>query len=438
MVLVFSFFSTLISLSQNPNYLRDIDGNIYKTIKIGNQVWMAENLRVTCYRNGDSIPNITNNKQWSKDTLGAYCNPNNYVKNAADYGRLYNYYAVSDPRGLAPEGWHVATMNDWRHLRSNLSSYEITGLHMQEIDSDYWSKKMQNSGNFIWVKLELLKVSLEEYNKSMDDIISSYQNKYKQEIDSVFWEKLRDDYTHVVEREMQTGIFLDILYSFYNFDTTNFDYQKEKELENELAILKQLKHELFQNLKNKIKIEFLPEAFAEYYYNIDTITFINQKKKVTEIYKMKYDSIYSYHFERMITSIESGFIDSVMKLDTIIPNSVKKAKQRIYVISWKNDKQKSDTIYWNKDVQKYDIMAWYYVKFASNNSGFNALPAGYRASYGEYVWLGQAAYWLVTKSDKPNYVWFHNLCDNCFGTMGHDMFAFKRKSFGYSIRCVKD
>ncbi len=98
----------------------DIDGNIYKTVKIGNQWWMAENLKVTHYQNGDSIPHVTDDIQWRNLTTGAYCNYNNDTTNVAIYGRLYNWDAVNDNRNIAPTGWHVPSDNEWKQLEMQL------------------------------------------------------------------------------------------------------------------------------------------------------------------------------------------------------------------------------------------------------------------------------------------------------------------------------
>lgn len=103
----------------------DVDGNIYQTIKIGDQWWMAENLRVICYRNGDSIPNVTDNTEWTDLTNGAYCNYDNDPFIAATYGRLYNWYAVDDSRSIAPEGWHVPTDEEWKELERDLGMSEL-------------------------------------------------------------------------------------------------------------------------------------------------------------------------------------------------------------------------------------------------------------------------------------------------------------------------
>lgn len=94
----------------------DIDGNTYQTIKIGNQWWMAENLKVTHFRNGDIIPNITDNTKWKKLATSAYCNYDNNSENVEIYGRLYNWYAINDSRNIAPEGWHVPTNNELQIL----------------------------------------------------------------------------------------------------------------------------------------------------------------------------------------------------------------------------------------------------------------------------------------------------------------------------------
>ena len=96
--------------------LTDIDGNVYTTVKIGDQWWMAENLRVTHYRNGEFIPHVTGNLTWENLKSSAYCNYNNDITNVATYGRLYNWYAISESRNIAPTGWHVPTDEEWKEL----------------------------------------------------------------------------------------------------------------------------------------------------------------------------------------------------------------------------------------------------------------------------------------------------------------------------------
>ncbi len=97
----------------------DIDGNVYETVQIGEQVWMAENLKVTNYRNGDEIP------------TGAYVYEND-PSNAETYGNLYNWYAVDDGRGVCPEDWHVPTDDEYTALSDYLGGTSVAGGKMKE------------------------------------------------------------------------------------------------------------------------------------------------------------------------------------------------------------------------------------------------------------------------------------------------------------------
>jgi uncharacterized protein (TIGR02145 family) len=127
----------------------DIDGNVYQTIKIGDQWWMAENLKVTHYRNGDPIPNVTDPGEWTALSTGAYCEYDNDIDNAAVYGRLYNWYAVDDSRDIAPDGWHVPSDAEWMQLEMYLglsqAQAEATGWRgtdeggkLKETGTDHW------------------------------------------------------------------------------------------------------------------------------------------------------------------------------------------------------------------------------------------------------------------------------------------------------------
>jgi len=117
---------------------KDADGNVYLTVKIGDQVWMAENLKTTRYQNGDSIPNVTGATEWGNLTMGAYCYYDNNSNNAAIYGRLYNCYAVNDSRNITPVGWHVPSDSEWQTLVDYLGGNSIAGGKMKEIGTTHW------------------------------------------------------------------------------------------------------------------------------------------------------------------------------------------------------------------------------------------------------------------------------------------------------------
>ncbi len=104
-----------------PATVTDIDGNTYNTIQIGNQCWMRENLKTTTYRNGTAIPIVTNNTTWSNLTTGAYCWWDNNIAWKNKYGALYNAFAVVNPNGLCPTGWHIPSFAEWNTLENSIS-----------------------------------------------------------------------------------------------------------------------------------------------------------------------------------------------------------------------------------------------------------------------------------------------------------------------------
>lgn len=108
--------------------ITDIEGNIYNTIQIGNQLWMADNLRTTKYCNGDEINDTTGFINWELIMTGTFCNYNHDENFVSSYGRLYNWFAVNDHRGLAPVGWHIPSDDDWKELE------EYLGMSQEEAD----------------------------------------------------------------------------------------------------------------------------------------------------------------------------------------------------------------------------------------------------------------------------------------------------------------
>lgn len=137
----------------NPNHtygtLTDQDGNIYKTIRIGTQTWMAENLRVTHYRNMEAIPDFNENTTWRNLYTGAYCN--NTITNNNDtiatYGRLYNWYAVGDSRNISPVGWHVPSNAEWMILINYLGEGTAAALKLKESGTKHWKNPLFTYSN---------------------------------------------------------------------------------------------------------------------------------------------------------------------------------------------------------------------------------------------------------------------------------------------------
>lgn len=134
-----------LGLKKEEAIMVDIDGNAYPTViinrpdnpvsantsSIGQQIWTVRNLEVSRYRNGDPIPQVTDPVQWAQLTTGAWCYYNNDPANGPIYGKLYNWYAVNDPRGLAPTGYHIPSETEWTTLINFLGGPEFAGGKMK-------------------------------------------------------------------------------------------------------------------------------------------------------------------------------------------------------------------------------------------------------------------------------------------------------------------
>jgi uncharacterized protein (TIGR02145 family) len=114
------------------NIVTDLDGKAYKGVQVGIQVWTAENLNVSKYRNGDEIPQVQDAAEWAALTTGAWCYYENKDENGTIYGKLYNWFAVNDPRGLAPEGFHIPSDEEWTTLTDYLGGKRIAGSQLME------------------------------------------------------------------------------------------------------------------------------------------------------------------------------------------------------------------------------------------------------------------------------------------------------------------
>ena len=125
------------TFTQGPN-LTDIDGNIYQSVTNCTQTWMQSNLNVSHYRNGNIIPQVTDENQWDNLTTGAWRYHSNNTVNGVIYGKLYNWYAINDPRGIAPQGWHIPTLNEYNIFINCLGGESIAGGAMKEVGTIHW------------------------------------------------------------------------------------------------------------------------------------------------------------------------------------------------------------------------------------------------------------------------------------------------------------
>jgi uncharacterized protein (TIGR02145 family) len=115
--------------------------NYAQTVTIGTQFWTSKNLDVSTYRNGDVIPQVQDQAAWADLTTGAWCYYNNDTSNGTKYGKLYNWHAVNDPRGLAPNGYHIPTDAEWTILTDYLGGESEAGTKMKS------TRGWKNNGN---------------------------------------------------------------------------------------------------------------------------------------------------------------------------------------------------------------------------------------------------------------------------------------------------
>lgn len=129
LLIILFFLNTAVTAQ-----LKDIDGNQYKTVQIDKQEWMAENLDVSHFRNGDVIPEAESTEDWIKagsEGKPAWCYYQRDSNSVTIYNKLYNWYAVNDSRGLAPEGWHVPSKPEWAMLTGYLAGDNTAGTSMK-------------------------------------------------------------------------------------------------------------------------------------------------------------------------------------------------------------------------------------------------------------------------------------------------------------------
>lgn len=129
--IVIGMFITNFAIGQ----VRDAEGNVYQTVKIGNQLWMAENLRTSKFCNGDAVAYVEDEDKWRYTKEAAWCYQDNDPKLGEEYGKIYNWHTVSDERNICPCGWKVPNESDWDALAQALGGNAVAGSKMKTVGS---------------------------------------------------------------------------------------------------------------------------------------------------------------------------------------------------------------------------------------------------------------------------------------------------------------
>lgn len=123
----------------------------FKSVKIGTQTWMTENLNVDKFRNGDIIPQVQSEEDWenaANEKKPVWCYYENSSANGARYGKLYNWYAVNDPRDLAPNGWHIPTNKEWKELTNYLGGWKVAVAKLKSKEGWFENGNGTNESGF--------------------------------------------------------------------------------------------------------------------------------------------------------------------------------------------------------------------------------------------------------------------------------------------------
>ncbi len=127
---------------ENVEIVKDHEGSKYKTVTIGNQIWISENLNTSYFNNGEKIPEAKTVEEWAKafeEGKPAWCYYENTLSNGEKYGKLYNWYVLKDSRGISPNGWHLPSCDEFKQMRDEFGGLETSGLHLKSTTS--WCKR---------------------------------------------------------------------------------------------------------------------------------------------------------------------------------------------------------------------------------------------------------------------------------------------------------
>ncbi len=173
--------------------IMDIDGNVYRIIRIGRQWWMEENLRVTHYLNGDPIPQVPDTVEWRGLQNGAYCHYGNDSGYVATYGRLYNGHAVQDARSIAPDGWHVPGDEEWKEMEM------VIGMTQQEANQEGWrgnhdeGGKLKEAGTAHWQSPNLGATNESGFTALPGGLRTDTYGDFGMQMSAAFWTSTGED-----------------------------------------------------------------------------------------------------------------------------------------------------------------------------------------------------------------------------------------------------
>jgi uncharacterized protein (TIGR02145 family) len=403
------YFSKKI-LKTNSNLKNQVTSinNSIRTVKICEQEWATKNLSVSKYKNGDIIPEIKDPKKWIELTTGAWCYYNNDPKNEAVFGKLYNWYAVNDPRGLVPEGFHIPSTCEWGDLTEYLGGNKIAGLKLKS-KSKKWKHSIllpnnksgfsanpagqrNGDGKFYGIGNITQFWSSEQYSSTR----GGYENTRFATIYPL-------NYENGYISEMYTN----------KTDGLSIRCLKDKEtvrIDKQIWATKNLNVSTYRNGDEIPEVKD-PNEWSKITYG--AWCYYNNDYKNGPIYGKLYNS-YAVNDPRGLAP--AGYhIPSDIELKTMYDYFGGQFNSGGYQLREENNKH------------------WKRIIYSNNCSGFTALPGGIRTDSGEFWGIGSRTKWLCSLG--PN-----STVNKYFEVSESDSFSIYPGGLnsGFSIRCIKD
>lgn len=406
---------------------------VSQSIKIGKQIWAEKNLAVSVFKNGDTIPHAPTKEAWVEASINkqpAWCYYDNDPQNGAKLGKLYNFYAVNDSRGLAPEGWSLPTINDIKEL---MSFYGGKDGELQDTDRKYYHKTLnQLKRKFRRSKNDSLFFSEHNYEshdiKEIRTIIPSDQEMIV---------SITDKISNANINEIEQAKVGDVVGPIYFHDKIGI----AKITDIKTVEFATVRHILLSNTSdNKSKTQAKADSIVEVIKAQDNfeemVRLFSEDPGSIErggVYKdfmrgVMVPNFNDFSFDKPEGSI--GTVSSAFGIHIIeVLNQYKEERPEVIFIK-KEMRAGSSAATRMKDKKQWIL---YPIHGVTKNS-FKAPPAGYRSGVGEFIGKdSQAVFWLNTilEENKLAYIGLISGVDNVI------INAIDQPAGGLSIRCIK-
>jgi len=437
-----TFSGTYTEAPDSTGTVTDIDGNMYQTIKIGDQWWMADNLKVTHYRNGDPIPHVIDGNIWPLLTTGAYCEFDNDSSYVATYGRLYNWYAVDDSRNIAPDGWHVPTDNEWKQLEMYL------GMSQAEADAINWrgtdeGGKLKESGTTHWANPNTGATNESGFTalpggyRSLDGGYGGLGG------DALFWSytAFPPDTAYAWERSL--SLFLAEVYRYYSNKQLGMSIRCVRDYApDSTGTVTDIDGNIYQTIKIGDQWWMMENLKVTHYRNGDPIPHVTDQdtwEGLTTGAYCEYDNDPGNMatYGRLYNWYAVDDSCNIAPAGWHVPTDSEWKQLEIYLGMSQTEADVSGWRGTDEGGKLKEVGTTHWASpntGATNESGFTALPGGCRLGNGFYINMGDyASFWSSTEY-SGYYAWYRYLSNLDSQVYRH----YYNKRRGYSIRCVRD